>query len=227
MSLSPNNHRAVLKASELGKFLAKLPTKGSGKLTSCAIRWTLLTMVRTKETRYARYDELEGLNGKHPQWRIPASRLKTGIEHIVPLSSQVMRLLSEIKNLSGSSEYIFPSLLSGDEVIGPSRMIECIGRMGYGGKATIHGFRGLASTLLNEATRTDGAGELARLWESDWVERQLAHVESRQSRRAYNAAEWIGPRQRMMQWWGDWVDAQDGKPSYLNMACQVPYQFVY
>jgi hypothetical protein len=63
---------------------------------------------------------------------------------------------------------------------------------------------------LNEQTRIDDRGETVRMWESDWIERQLAHVERDEVRGAYNSAEWIGPRRRMLQWWADWLDEQEG-----------------
>ncbi|GAA0312221.1 hypothetical protein GCM10009087_22940 [Sphingomonas oligophenolica] len=83
--------------------------------------------------------------------------------------------------------------------ISENRMLDCLYRLGYKGTATIHGLRGLASTVLNEETRMDERGETVRRWDADWIERQLAHVEQDEVRDAYNAAEWIGPRRRMLQ----------------------------
>ena len=130
-------------------------------------------------------------------------------EHIVPLSKQAVALLPRIFELSGGSPWLFPVPGTKKGIISENRMLDCMYRMGYRGKATVHGFRGLASTVLNEAVRIDDVGETVRMWDSDWIERQLAHVERDEVRGAYKAAEWIGPRRRMLQWWGDWLDEQE------------------
>ena len=110
-------------------------------------------------------------------------------EHIVPLSRQAVALLPAILELSGNSDFLFPMPGTKKGVISENRMLDCMYRMGYRGKATVHGFRGLASTVLNEETRVDDRGEAIRMWDADWIERQLAHVERAEVRGAYNAAE--------------------------------------
>lgn len=205
----PVVHRARVSAGEMPDFFARFSKDEGHELTHLALRWTILTAVRTQETRYARKDELEGLDGLSPQWRIPAERMKMSNEHIVPLSRQVVALLPRIIALSGKSQFLFPVPGTKSGVISENRMLDCMYRMGYRGKATVHGFRGLASTVLNEQTRIDDRGEEVRMWDSDWIERQLAHVEQNEVRSAYNAAEWIGPRRRMLQWWAGWLDEQE------------------
>lgn len=205
----PVVHRARVKTSEMPEFFARFALDEGHELTHIALRWTLLTIVRTQETRFALKEELEGLDGSAPQWRISAERMKMSNEHIVPLSKQAVELLPRILELSGDSKYLFPVPGTKKGVISENRMLDCMYRMGYRGKATVHGFRGLASTVLNEETRIDDRGETVRLWEPDWIERQLAHVEQDEVRGAYNAAEWIGPRRRMLQWWADWLDTQE------------------
>jgi len=204
----PVVHRPRVKASEMPDFFRRLGEDEGHELTHLALRWTLLTIVRTQETRFGLKDELEGLKGVAPQWRIPPERMKMKNEHIVPLSRQAVALLPRIFELSGGSKYLFPVPGTKKGVISENRMLDCMYRMGYRGKATVHGFRGLASTVLNEATRFDGEDPVRR-WDSDWIERQLAHVEENDVRGAYNAAEWIGPRRRMLQWWADWLDTQE------------------
>lgn len=205
----PVVHRARVKISEMPEFFARLAMDQGHELTHLALRWTLLTIVRTQETRFALKDELEGLGGPAPQWRIPPERMKMSNEHIVPLSKQAVELIPRILELSGGSSYLFPVPGTKKGVISENRMLDCMYRMGYRGKATVHGFRGLASTVLNEETRTDASGDPVRMWDSDWIERQLAHVEQDEVRGAYNAAEWIGPRRRMLQWWADWLQQQE------------------
>src|ERR1700756_4373531 len=111
-------------------------------------------------------------------------------------SGVVAAVLRELRELSGNSPNIFPS--PGKEgCMSSNTMLYALYRMGYHGRATTHGFRGVASTILNESN----------LFNRDWIERQLAHVERKEVRRAYNAAEWMPDRRRMMQWWADHITA--------------------
>lgn len=210
-------HRARIKALGMPTFFARLAMDGGHELTHLALRWTLLTIVRTQETRFALKEELEGLDSPSPQWRIPPERMKMENEHIVPLSRQALTLLPRILELSGDSKWLFPVPGTKRGVISENRMLDCLYRLGYKGTATVHGFRGLASTVLNEETRIDENGEVVRRWDSDWIERQLAHVEEDDVRGAYNAAEWIGPRRRMLQWWADWLDIQEATGAKLSL----------
>lgn len=205
----PVVHRPRVKASEMPEFFSRFAKDEGHELTHLALRWTILTIVRTQETRFALKDELEGLGGPSPLWRIPPERMKMQNEHVVPLSRQAVALLPRILDLSGDSDFLFPMPGTKKGVISENRMLDCMYRMGYRGKATVHGFRGLASTVLNEETRFDDRGEAVRMWDADWIERQLAHVEQDEVRGAYNAAEWIGPRRRMLQWWADWLETQE------------------
>jgi integrase len=115
---------------------------------------------------------------------------------LVPLSRQAVAVLRELRTLSGSSPNIFPSPGKGG-CMSSNTMLYALYRMGYHGRATTHGFRAVASTILNESN----------LFNRDWIERQLAHVERNEVRRAYNAAEWMPNRRRMMQWWADHITA--------------------
>jgi integrase len=193
----PTKHRAKIPAKEMPAFFKRLAQDQGDELTHLALRWTMLTMVRTQETRFALKREIEG-----DLWRIPAQRMKMRVEHLVPLSRQALALLPRIIELSGDSEYLFAMPGSKSGVISENRMLDCLYRMGYRGKATVHGFRGLASTVLNESTRMVDGDEVRR-WHEDWIERQLAHVPEDEIRGTYNSAEWIGPRRRMLQWWAD------------------------
>jgi integrase len=126
--------------------------------------------------------------------------MKMRLEHLVPLSRQAITVLRELRILSGNSPNIFPS--PGKEgYMSSNTMLYALYRMGYHGRATTHGFRSLASTILNESN----------LFNRDWIERQLAHVERNEVRRAYNTAEWIPDRRRMMQWWADHIAAMTMK----------------
>jgi integrase len=161
-----------------------------------ALKLVTLTFLRTTELRAGKWSELETINENSAQWRVPAEHMKMRLEHLVPLSRQAVAVVRELRALSGSSPNIFPS--PGKEgCMSSNTMLYALYRMGYHGRATTHGFRGVASTILNECN----------LFNRDWNERKLAHVERNEVRRAYNAAEWMRDRRRMMQWWADYVTA--------------------
>lgn len=188
-SPGPRERRAALKASELPAFLKALEAYRGDRSTALAIKLTMHTMLRTQEVRFGRWAEIEGLDGPMPLWRIPAERMKMRSEHLVPLSPQAVGILRELKSRAGESEFILPAPTI-EGVISQNTMIYGLYRMGYHSRATIHGFRGTASTILNEAG-----------FNRDWIERQLAHTERNDVRAAYNSAEWLPQRREMLQWW--------------------------
>jgi integrase len=191
----PQRHRAM-PLTELPTFLKNLETYSGEEQTKLALKLVTLTFLRTTELRAGKWNELENLDGNSAQWRVPAERMKMRLEHLVPLSRQAVAVLRELRTLSGNSPNIFPS--PGKEgCMSSNTMLYALYRMGYHGRATTHGFRGVASTILNESN----------LFNRDWIERQLAHVERNEVRRAYNAAEWMPDRRRMMQWWADHITA--------------------
>jgi integrase len=162
-------------------------------VTRAALLFTLLTWARTNETRLARWAEFEEFDGAEPLWRVPAGRMKMEREHLVPLASQVVALLAEVRAYS-SGGYVF----GGDkpsQPISQNTMIYACYRMGYRGRRTVHGFRGLASTWANEA----------ECYRSDWVETALAHVDRDDVRSAYNSALYLTPRRRMLEDWAEVV----------------------
>ena len=205
---APVKHFAKVAAKDLPSFFEKLNSDGSDRMTHLALRWTILTMVRTQETRFAQWTEFEGLETEEPVWRIPAERMKMKTEHIVPLPPQAIRLLNEIRErnvyLAAGNEklgaFLFPVSYAKSLVISENRMLDVMYRMGLRGKATVHGFRGLASTVLNESG----------LFEPDWIEFQLAHA-ARGVRAAYNSARYLAHRRKMMGWWADYLDEAERK----------------
>jgi integrase len=191
----PQRHRAM-PLPELPTFLQKLETYSGEQQTKLALKLMTLTFLRTTELRAGKWNELENLDENSAQWRVPAERMKMRLEHLVPLSRQAVAVLRELRTLSGSSPNIFPSPGKGG-CMSSNTMLYALYRMGYHRRATTHGFRAVASTILNESN----------LFNRDWIERQLAHVERNEVRRAYNAAEWMPNRRRMMQWWADHITA--------------------
>ncbi|MEN3749262.1 integrase arm-type DNA-binding domain-containing protein [Sphingomonas sp. HF-S3] len=164
-------------------------------VTRAALLFTLLTWARTNETRLARWDEFEGLDGAEPLWRVPAERMKMEREHLVPLAPDVVKLLGEVRAYS-TGGYVF----GGDKLgqpISQNTMIYGCYRMGYRGRQTVHGFRGLASTWANEA----------ECYRSDWIEMALAHADRDDVRSAYNSALYLTPRRRMLGEWAAYISA--------------------
>ena len=121
--------------------------------------------------------------------------MKMKAEHVVPLAHQALTILSELKEISGGSRFVFPGR-NRDKPISNNTMLFALYRMGYKGKMTGHGFRAVASTILNETG-----------FNPDVIERQLAHCERNEVRGAYNRAEYLPERKRMIQHWADYLDS--------------------
>lgn len=203
-------HMSRLPLVELPAFIEKVrdyQEEGDRRsaITRDAVMFALLTWVRTKELRLAVKSEFEDLHGKNPLWRIPAARMKMGREHLVPLSAQAAQIArTMISSVTG--EFLFPGV-SADKPLSENTMIYALYRLGYHSRQTVHGFRGLASTWANEQLVEFGKPAIwIRKYHEDWVEVQLAHSEKNDVRGAYNAAEYLVPRRRMMQDWADFLD---------------------
>lgn len=179
-------HMASLKAGEMPDFFKRLRAFDGEPQTALALELVIHTMSRTSEVRFGRWSEIED-----DFWRIPGSRMKKGRDHIVPLTRQSKDILGRLKEIAGKSEWIAPGI-SG-KPMSENTMLYALYRMGYHSRATTHGFRSTASTVLNESA----------LWRNDAIERQLAHVPDDQVRAAYNAAQYLDERIKMMTWWSD------------------------
>ncbi|MCS5711456.1 phage integrase central domain-containing protein [Candidatus Berkiella aquae] len=186
--------QAALSAQELPEFLRTLKLYQGHRLTKVAINLIVLTFVRTTELRAAEWKEFD-LDAKEPIWRIPAARMKMRSDHLVPLAPQAVELLRHVHQISGRSRLVFPSQASPSKPISQNTMIYALYRMGYHTRATMHGFRATASTILNEQG-----------WRADVIERQLAHTERNKVRAVYNRAEYLSERREMMLAWADYLD---------------------
>ncbi len=185
-------HQAYLKENELPEYLQKLEGYDGHPQTKLALKFLLLTFVRTSELRGAEWAEM---NFDKAEWRIPAERMKMRDPHIVPLSRQAVVVLEEVKKLTGHWKYVFPNQHKPLGCMSENTMLYALYRMGYHSKATGHGFRSTASTILNE----NG-------FPPDVIERQLAHAERNEVRAAYNHAQYLPERRKMMQWWADYLE---------------------
>jgi integrase len=162
-----------------------------------AMQFSALTFCRPGEVRHAEWSEID-----KNEWHIPEGKMKMKRPHIVPLATQTLALLDEIRLLTGHGQYVFPSSRApnGDRPISDATVLVALRSMGYTKEQmTPHGFRHMASTLLNE----NG-------FNRDWIERQLAHVEGNSVRAAYNYAEYLPERRQMMQWFADYLDRLRG-----------------
>lgn len=196
-------HMPRVELSELPTLVAAIRAYDDGSVprrretTRHALLFTLLTWARTGELRSAAWSEFEGLDNSsgQPLWRIPAERMKTKCEHIVPLSRQAASILRQRKRMPGRGHLVF----SGDDPdrpISENTMIYACYRMGYLGRQTVHGFRGLASTWANESGR----------YRPDWIEMALGHNCEDKVRAAYNSALYLDMRRTMLQDWADHLD---------------------
>ena len=198
-ALTPHKVRnqAAVKPEELPELLRAIdgyPSIGD-KQTALALKLLCLTFVRTTELIGATWDEFRDLDGDAPTWKVPAERMKMKAGHVVPLSSQAVAILRELRAIGGGSRYVLPGR-DPDKPISNNTLLFALYRLGYKGKMTGHGFRAVASTALNETG-----------WPADVIERQLAHVERNKVRGAYNHAEYLPERRKMMQAWADMMDA--------------------
>ena len=184
------NHPHLLKEDDLKQLHIDLDEcKGSFEVCK-ALKFLSYTFVRQKELRGAKWDEIVG-----DVWTVPGARTKNGETHIVPLSTQALAILEDLRFVNGNKTYIFGSHGYGDnKPMSESTLGRNLNRMGYLSRQTPHGFRHTASTWLNELG-----------YSSDAIELQLMHVIPG-TRGIYNKAEKIDQRVVIMQAWADWVD---------------------
>lgn len=184
---------AITDPREVGQLLLDLDAYQGSFVTRSALQLAPLVFVRPGELRNAEWDEIDWSN---QLWRIPASKMKARVEHIVPLSRQAIAILRELQPLTGSSRFVFPGARSRRRPMSNNAVLAALRSLGYEkDRMTGHGFRSMASTLLNEQG-----------WNRDAIERQLAHAERDNVRAAYNRAEHLPERIRMMQAWADYLD---------------------
>lgn len=194
-ALTPHKakHQAAVRPEELPALLQAIDGYEAigDRQTRLALQLLALTFVRTGELIGVLWNEIDI---GEALWIIPAARMKMRTEHIVPLSVQSLSILEELRVLCGGSRFVFPGR-NRDKPISNNTMLFALYRLGYKGKMTGHGFRAVASTILNEHG-----------YNRDVIERQLAHCETNEVRGAYNRAEYLLARKKMMQEWADYLE---------------------
>jgi len=184
---------ARLEPPEVPELLRRIEAYDGYPRTRLAIKLMALTFVRTTELIAARWSEFD-LEAK--QWRIPAERMKMKSPHIVPLSTQAVALLKALQEAGTGADLLFPGERDHQKPMSNNTILFALYRMGYHGRMTGHGFRGVASTILHELGHRH-----------DLIEIQLAHQERNKVSAAYNHAKYVPQRAVMMQAWADHLDA--------------------
>jgi integrase len=206
----PTHFASVTDPEKVGQLLRAIDGyQAKAEAVGAALRLAPLVFVRPTELRRAQWSEF---NLDAAEWRISAERMKMRSAHIVPLSKQAVKILRDLFPVTGPKGLVFPSIRTGSRPISENTINAALRKLGYTrDEMTGHGFRSMASTLLNEQG-----------WNPDAIERQLSHVEQNDVRAAYNYAEHLALRRRMMQAWADYLDQlRDGKRIVEPLASQA------
>ncbi len=188
------HHSAILEPKAVGELLRAIDGYSGQPLTCLALKLTPHLFVRPGELRRAEWQEFDL---EKAIWTIPAEKMKMRDPHVVPLSKQSLELLDIVKSISAGQQYIFSSLYPGNRPMSENTINAALRRMGYSGKEmTAHGFRSMASTLLNESSK----------WNPDAIEKALAHKDGNSIRAAYHRGTHWNERVEMAQWWSDYLD---------------------
>jgi integrase len=220
LKANPTPHCDVLASPKKGRFASITNPKAAGALirairgyqgtlvTQSALKLAPLVFVRPRELRSAEWSEFD-LDAA--EWRIPAAKMKMRSPHCVPLSAQAVTILRDIHRLTGSGRFVFPSERGRDRPMSANTINAALRVLGFAkDRMTAHGFRHMASTLLNESS----------LWKGDAIERQLAHVATDSVRGLYNCAEYLPERKKMMQWWADRLNSLAGAENVVSIKAR-------
>lgn len=214
--LASKNFAAITDPVKVGQLLRNMENYQGSFVVKCALQLSALVMLRPGELRAAEWQEID-LDAAI--WTIEVRRMKAPThikqanlsKHIVPLSRQAVAILRELHQLTGRFQYVFPSAKGASRCMSENAVRAALRTMGYDNDTmTAHGFRGMASSLLNELG-----------WNPDAIERQLAHKEPNKIRAAYNRAEYLDERTRMMQAWADYLDELKGGGQVLPFRAKT------
>ena len=202
---------AITEADKVGRLLRAIEGFDGQEVTKAALRLAPHVFVRPGELRHAEWTEIDL---EKAVWSIPAEKMKMRRPHRVPLSRQSLAILHEVHEVSHRWQYVFPGFVTLRKPMSENTLNAALRRLGYSGEEmTSHGFRAMASTLLNEMGR----------WNPDAIERQLAHAETDSVRKAYARGEYWDERVRMMQAWSDYLDElRNGAAAPQELVNVVP-----
>lgn len=199
VSVDKTNYAAITDPKQVGQLMRSIRAYEGHPTVRAALQLSPLVFVRPGELRAAEWSEMDLDAG---EWRVPSSRMKMKVEHLVPLSWQAVRILREVQPISGHGRYVFPSIRTGERCMSENTVNAALRGMGYAKEVmTAHGFRAMARTIMDEVL-----GE-----RPDLIEHQLAHTVKDPNGRAYNRTAHLPARREMMQRWADYLDdlAQD------------------
>jgi integrase len=193
------HNASVTDLPDVVRLLRAMDAFNGTYVVKCVLWFSAYTFARPSEVRRAEWEEIDF---EKAEWKIPKEKMKKRRTHIVPLSKQTIEILEKLKPLTGHGIYVFPSQHSpkGLKSLSHRAVPYALRYMGFNKEMSAHGFRSMASTLLNEQG-----------WAPDVIERQLAHVEGNSVRAAYNYAEYLPERRKMMQEWADYLDSLKAK----------------
>ncbi|WP_037587077.1 tyrosine-type recombinase/integrase [Stenoxybacter acetivorans] len=185
-------HLPAIPQKDLPEFFRRLHHEPTRPETKIALLLLILTFTRVGSLRAAEWAEFDF---PAQEWRIPKDKMKgRRVEHIVPLSDWALELLTELQTISGKGRYLFPGRNSTNQPMSANALLNLMHKLGYKDIATPHGFRSLATDVLNEHD-----------FNSIWIERQMAHLNKDKVQDAYLHSDFLPHRRRMMQWYSDWI----------------------
>lgn len=193
LTVARSKPRAAIISREGIQELVKAMNEYTGSIiVKSALWWAALTLARSGEVRLAEWTEIDDVNAL---WKVPARRMKSRQEHWVPLSRQCLRILEDLRKMNLPGKLIFPGLING-KCISDATLLLALRRMGFAkDEMSVHGFRSMASSQLNEQG-----------FRSDVIEKALAHTDGNKVRAVYNRTEYMNERRDMLQHWADWLD---------------------
>ncbi|MDE1496744.1 tyrosine-type recombinase/integrase [Xenorhabdus bovienii] len=185
-------HYSFLTVDEIPEFYKSLNAYTGSFIVKMGMRLQMIIGARPGELRKAEWSEVDF---NKAQWEIPAAKMKMRRPHIVPLSSQAIDILEQIKPITVQGKYVFQGRNDANKPMSEMALNLLIRRIGYTGQATSHGFRHTMSTILHEQG-----------YPSEWIETQLAHVDKNSIRGTYNHAQYLDGRREMLQWYADYME---------------------
>ena len=201
------SYAAITDPNKVGQLLRAIEDYDGQATTQAALKLAAYLFVRPGELRGAEWSEFDL---ERNEWRIPAERMKMGEMHIVPLARQPLEILRELQARTGEGRFVFPAIGKRERPLSENTLNAALRRLGYStNEMTSHGFRSIASTLLNEQG-----------WHPDLIELQLAHKERNKVRAAYNRAQRVEERRKMMQAWADHLDGLRDRTKVSEVAAE-------
>ncbi|QSX77479.1 tyrosine-type recombinase/integrase [Agrilutibacter solisilvae] len=196
LSTPPERHRAALTdPQDVGGLLRAIDSYAGSFVTKCALKLAPMLFVRPGELRHAEWGEFDL---DKAEWNIPATKMKMGVPHLVPLSMQAVAVMRELQVLTGRGKYVFPSARGDGRPMSNNAVLSALRRMGFEkGEMSGHGFRAMARTILDEVLG----------FRPDYIEHQLAHAVRDPNGRAYNRTAHLHERRKMMQVWSEYLDS--------------------